>query len=102
MPKFNFQPSTIQVVAIVFLLFLLVLSIAHMRRHFFDWSMKGATFGLFFGFVLALILEGFLLVSGKTVLIGFLGWKNAPKPLQNVLEAGRTELTKVLGVNDCR
>lgn len=90
-----------QAAAIVFLVFLLILTLAQVRRHFIDWSFKGAGFGIFFGFLLAIILEGFLLINGKTALIQFLGWKNAPKPVSVALEAGRTELLKVLGVSTC-
>ena len=63
------------------------------------WSIKGGVFGIFFGFVLALIFEGFLLIGGKTAITEFLGWKNPPKPLANVLDAGRAKLVKVLGTS---
>jgi hypothetical protein len=53
--------------------------------------------GIFFGFLLALILEGFLLIGGKTVLTGVLGWKNPPAPLSQALDAGRSKLIQVLG-----
>lgn len=82
------------------LVFLLVLTLASMRRHFMKWSFKGALFGIFFGFLLTLILEGFLIISGKTAITEVIGWKNAPKPILNVLEAGRTKLVNVLGVSD--
>ena len=62
------------------------------------WSFKGAFFGIFLGFLLALILEGFLIVSGKTVVTEILGWKNAPKPILNVLNLGRDKLINVLGI----
>lgn len=87
-----------QAVAIVGLLFLLILSLAQFRRHYIDFSFKGAVFGIFFGFLLTIILEGFLLIYGKTALTAFLGWENAPKPLSVALEAGKAKLTKVLGV----
>jgi len=97
---FNFVVSQWRVVAIVGLIFLLVLTLAQVRRHFVDWSIKGALFGLFFGFLLALILEGFLIVGGRTALTEFLGWKNAPKPLQVAIDAGRVKLIDVLGITD--
>lgn len=65
-----------------------------------DWSLKGGVFGIFFGFLLALILEGFLLIGGKTALTEALGWKNAPKPIQVALDAGRGKLIQVLGIQD--
>ncbi len=100
--KISFSPSYIQAGAIVVLLFLLILSLAQLRKHFVNWSLKGALFGVFFGFLFALILEGFLIIGGKTVLTEILGWRNAPKPLTNVIDAGRDKLVEVLGVTDCR
>ncbi len=84
--------------AIIFLTFLLIVVMAQYRHHTVDWSLKGGLIGIFFGFLLALILEGFLLIGGRTALTGVLGWKNAPAPLAHVLEAGRSKLIQVLGV----
>lgn len=95
----NLSPTYISAGAIVFLLFLLVLTLAQVRRHLLNWSVKGGIFGILLGFLLALIFEGFLLVGGKTAITEVLGWKNAPKPIANVLDAGRAKLVKVLGVN---
>lgn len=96
--KISFAPSYLQAAAIVVLLFLLVLSLAQLRRHFVDWSIKGALFGIFFGFLLALIFEGFLIIGGKTAVTELLGWEKAPKPILTALEAGRAKLVQVLGV----
>lgn len=103
--NFNFGNYSIpfaywQVAAIVVLLFILVLMMAQFRRHYIDWSFKGAVFGVFFGFLLALLLEGFLIIGGKTALSEVFGWKNAPAPLAFALDAGRNELIKVLGISD--
>ncbi len=98
--KISFPVSYIQAAVIVFLIFILVLVLAQFRRHFFDWSVKGALFGIFFGFLLALILEGFLIIGGRTVLTGILGWKNAPAPISLALDAGRNKLIQVLGIKD--
>ena len=95
--KFSISPSYFQAIAIVILLFLLILSMAQFRRHLMGWSLKGGIFGIFFGFIFALILEGFLIIGGKTALTEVLGWKNAPKPILVALEAGRNKLTSVLG-----
>jgi len=43
-----------------------------------------------------LILEGFLLVGGKTVLLDLLGWKNAPKPISIILDSGRNNLKSLV------
>ena len=95
-----FAPSYLHAAAIVFLLFLLVLTLAQVRRHFLNWSIKGGIFGIALGFFLALILEGFMVIGGKTVVTEILGWKNAPKPILTALEAGRSKLVNVLGVTD--
>lgn len=92
--------SYIQAGAIVILLFLLVLSLASFRRHLIGWSFKGALFGLFFGFLFALIFEGFLIVGGKTAITELLGWKDAPKPISTLLDSGRSKLVQVLGVTE--
>lgn len=96
--KFSIPVPIFQAIIVVFLLFVLVLTFAHMRRHLIDWSFKGAVFGIFIGFFLAIILEGFLLVYGKTAVTGLLGWKNAPKPISVALDAGRSKLVSVLGL----
>jgi hypothetical protein len=88
----------LQVGAIAFLIFLLILMLAQFRRHYVDWSFKGVVFGVFFGFLLALTLEGFLIISGRTALTSLLGWKNAPAPISLALDSGRAKLIEVLGV----
>ena len=97
--KFSIAVPYVQAGLIILLLFLLIITLAQVRHHYLDWSFKGAGVGIFFGFILALILEGFLLVYGKTALTAVLGWKEAPKPLSIVLDAGRAKLTNVLGVS---
>ena len=88
----------IQAGIIVGLVFLLSLTLAQIRHHAVNWSLKGRLIGLFFGFLLTLILEGFLLVNGHTALTEFLGWQDAPKPISTALDIGKEKLTKVLGV----
>lgn len=87
-------------IAIIGLIFVLVFLLAKVRRHYIDWSFKGALFGIFFGFLLALILEGFLIIGGRTAITEVLGWKNAPKPLQVAIESGKNKLVKVLGITN--
>ena len=98
--SFNMPFSYLQAGAIVVLLFLLVLAMAQFRRHEVNFSMRGALFGIFFGFLLALFLEGFLIIGGRTAITEVLGWKNAPKPLSVALDAGRAKLVDVLGIAD--
>jgi hypothetical protein len=95
-----FSVPYIEVFALVFLIFLLIVTMAQLRRHNIDWSIKGIVFGTFFGFLLALTLEGFLITKGGTALTGILGWKNAPAPISIVLDAGRNKLIQVLGASD--
>lgn len=94
--NFSVAPTYIQAGAIIVLIFLLVISLAQFRHHFVKWSMKGGLIGLFFGILLTLLLEGFLLVSGHTALTGLLGWKNAPKPISTALDVGKEKLTNTL------
>lgn len=93
------SPNYIEAALIVFLIFFLILAMARMHRLFVHWSFKGAGMGVLLGFVLCLIVEGFFLVGGSTILTTALGWKNAPKPVQNVLDAGRAQFVKVLGTS---
>ncbi|MEK7497857.1 MAG: hypothetical protein AAB656_02975 [Patescibacteria group bacterium] len=97
------SPNYLMAGAILILLFLLIYMMAHMRHLFIKWSFKGAGMGVLVGFFLALVLEGFFIVGGSTMLTTLLGWKTAPKPLQNALDAGRSEMIKVLGVEtECK
>jgi hypothetical protein len=96
--KISLPVSYIQAIAVVILVFLLVLLLAKFRRHQINWSFKGALFGIFFGFLLALILEGFLIIGGRTAMTSVLGWKNAPAPISIALDAGRNKLIQVLGI----
>jgi len=96
----EFTPSYIQAGLFVFLIFLLVLLMARMRREFLHWSLRGATSMIFLGFLMALIIEGFMLIGGRTLITEILGWKNPPKVLSKVLDTGRTKLVDVLGVKD--
>ena len=93
----NFSPTYWQAGAVVILLFLLVVTLAQVRRHFMDYSVRGGAVGVVLGFLLALVIEGFLLVGGKSILINVFGWKNPPKPLSNALDAGKNQLITVLG-----
>lgn len=96
--NFSVAPTYTQAGIVIVLIFLLVLSLAQFRHHFVRWSFKGGLIGLFFGIVLTLIIEGFLLVNGHTALTSLLGWKNAPKPISTALDIGKEKLTNVLGI----
>ncbi len=94
----SFSPSYLQAGLIVVLLFILLLTMAQVRRHLLTWSLKGALFGIFLGFLLVLFLEGFLVIGGKTAITEVLGWKNAPQPILGFIEVGRSRMAEVLGV----
>lgn len=96
----SFSPSVYEAIAIVFLLFVLVFSLARLRHMYIKWSFSGWSAYFFMGFLFALVLEGFLILGGRTFLTGVLGWKSAPKPILNALDAGRAKLVNVLGVED--
>lgn len=96
---FDIRTNYLQAIAVSVLLFLLVLTLASVRKHFVHWSMKGGLMGLFFGVLLTVIVEGLLLVSGHTFLTSVLGWKNPPKPFSTALDIGKQKLTNVLGVS---
>ncbi len=103
MPKLHLGPISIapnvwQAAAIIALIFVFVLVLAYMSRNFMEWSLSGAGIGLVVGFILALVLEGFLIVGGRTVITAALGWKNAPAPIQNVLTEGHQKLLDALNI----
>jgi hypothetical protein len=92
-----FAPNYIEAGLIVLMIFLLVVTLGMLRHRYANWGLKGVLPGVTFGFLLALLLEGMLLVGGKTILTEVLGWKDAPKPISNALEASRTSFVSVLG-----
>lgn len=98
--KVSFAPSYLQAGAIVFLLFLLVLTFARLRRLYVHWSLKGAFSMIFLGFLLAIVIEGFMIIGGRTMFTEILGWKNPPKPISHALDLGREKLVDVLGITD--
>lgn len=98
---FYIEPTYWQAAAIVFLIFLLLLTLGRLRYMYVHWHVSKLSFSfIFYGFVFALILEGFLLLGERTLFTEILGWKNAPKPISTVLEVGRARLVSTLGVTD--
>lgn len=97
---FVFQPSYLQAGLIIFLIFLLVLTLGQLRHRMNEWAINGLVPGLAFGFCLAILLEGIMLVTGGSLITKVLGWKDAPKPITNALDQGKGELLNVLGAND--
>ena len=92
------EPTYWQAGAIVILIFFLLIALARVRYMYVHWSLGEHAFAMFFwGFLFALILEGFLMIGGRTLLTEVIGWENAPKPLAAFITAGRERLVNVLG-----
>jgi hypothetical protein len=83
---------------IILLLFLLVFTFARMRYLYVHWSMGKHAFSmLFWGIILTIIIEGFFMLTGRTIFTEILGMKKVPKPFSTVLNIGRERLVNVLG-----
>lgn len=96
--NFQIEPTYWQAVAIVVLIFLLIITLAHLRHTYVHWSVQKPSIAfMFYGFIFAVILEGFMILSGRTLFTEVFGWKNAPKPISTVIDAGRSKLVEVLG-----
>ncbi|QQS38711.1 hypothetical protein IPM62_04990 [Candidatus Woesebacteria bacterium] len=91
------QPEYWQAIVILGLVFVLVISAARYRHLYVKWNMKSYLPSVAFGFILAIILEGFMILGGRTLFTEILGWDNAPKPISTALDEGRNKLVKVLG-----
>jgi hypothetical protein len=97
----DITPTYWQAAVMVILLFLLVFTLARMRYLYVNWHLGKHSISLFFwGFLLALIIEGFFILGGRTLFTEILGMKNVPKPLSTILDIGRKRLITVLGVTD--
>lgn len=91
--------NQLKVFAIVALCFLLVLVLAGVRKYLVKSTLQSGFIGIGIGFALALVLEGFMLLSGNTFITGFLGWQNAPKPVLKLVEDSRQRMVNVLGLS---
>lgn len=92
------EPTYWQAGAIIVLVFLLIFTLARIRWLYIHWSLgKSSISMIFWGFMLALVLEGFLILSGRTIFTELLGWENAPKPISTAIDIGREKLVNVLG-----
>lgn len=95
----SIQPQYWQAILILALIFVLLLSIARYRHLYVKWNLKGFLPSVLFGIILAFVIEGFLLIGGRTVFTELLGWESAPKPISTALDSGRERLVDVLGVS---
>ena len=95
------EPTYWQAAAIVVLLFLLVFTLARLRWLYVHWNLgKSSVSMIFWGFLLALLLEGLFIIGGRTMFSEILGWKDAPKPISTVLDITRNKIVGVMGVTD--
>ncbi len=93
------EPTYWMGAVIVLLIFLLTFTLARIRYLYVHWSLGKSTISfLFYGFLLAIILEGFFILGGRTIFTEILGWKNAPKPIGTLLDLGRNKLAQTLGI----
>lgn len=96
--KMEISPTYWQAITIVFLIFLLLFTLARVRYLYVHWSMgQSAIAFLFWGFLLAMIFEAFMIVGGRTLFTELVGIENLPKPISTVLDLGRARLAKALG-----
>lgn len=96
----EFRIEVWMAIVVVFLIFLLILTFARLRHVYVGWSFKGFFPAMIFGFLLTLIVEGLMIVSGRTLLTEILGIENAPKPISTALDEGKAKLVEVLGESD--
>jgi len=97
----SIEPTYWQAGAITLCLFMLLFTLARLRHMYVHWSVSKPSISfIFWGFLLALIVEGILFISGRTIFTELLGWKDAPKPISTVLDKSRSELITVLGVSE--
>jgi len=95
------EPTYWQAGVMLILMFLLVFAFARMRYLYVHWSLgKSAIAMAVWGFLLAIIMEGLLILSGRTLFTEVLGWKSAPKPISTLLTISRSKLVDVLGVTE--
>lgn len=94
----NIDATYWEAITIIILIFLLIFTLARLRFLYVHWSMgKNAFAMLFWGVVLTIILEGFMMLSGRTLFTEILGMRNVPKPFSTLLAIGRQKFTDVLG-----
>lgn len=85
---------------ILILAFMIVLTLARYRQLKVKWGFQGFIPTLILGFVLAIIFEIGLLLSGKTLVSMIFGWENAPKPISTIIDESRGKMVQVLGESE--
>lgn len=86
-----------QAVVIIIGVFLITLVLGLARHHMLAWSIKGAGFGIVMGAVLMLVLEGILLVGGKTAVGEIVKNTSTPENVRVFLQKNMSELASQIG-----
>ncbi|MBI4058882.1 hypothetical protein HY404_01425 [Candidatus Microgenomates bacterium] len=90
-------PQLKQAVLIIGGIFLVALLLGVTRHHMLEWSIKGAGFGILLGVVLTLVVEGFLLVGGRTAVAEVLRNKNTPVAIRSFIQDNMMQLAQAIG-----
>ena len=94
-PAVSITSSSIVVIGVVVVAFILFIVLAKMSRNFLSWAFSGAGVGFFFGIVITLVLGVLFLAKGRGVLGSIANWNATPQVIKNAL--GSTGLVNVLG-----
>ena len=82
---------------LLLLLFMVLFSIARVRYLYVHWNLgKSSIAFLFWGFILAVGVEGIFMLYGRTIFTDILGVENTPKPFSTVLDIGITPMSPSL------
>lgn len=84
----------IGIIALGIFFFLLLFGLA--RHHMLEWSLKGAYFGIFLGIILTLVIEAFLLVGGRTLIVAAVKNEKTPQVVRIFLQKNMMELAESL------
>ncbi|HLE48813.1 MAG TPA: hypothetical protein VI819_02160 [Patescibacteria group bacterium] len=99
--SFNIDATYWLVGVLILLLFMIVFTFARIRFLYVNWSMGKQTIAfLFWGFILAVGVEGLFMLYGRTIFTEVLGIESAPKPISTILDIGRSRFVKVLGTQN--
>lgn len=93
------QENQFLAAAVALLVFLFFVAVALLRHQSMKDSIKTTSSGILIGFLFAIVVEGFLVLSGRTFITEMLAWENPPKPIAGVINKGRERLTNVLGTS---
>lgn len=90
-------PSGVQQgILIIIGIFFFTLLLGATRHHMLHWSLKGAGFGLVLGIIVTLVLEGVLLVGGKTAIAQAIKNNNTPPDVRIFLQKNLSELAQLI------